>query len=211
MTVKTVMDLAYRLTGRMALPRELETLRGRCLLHVSDTPSTFYGDLQRLLLFLCPLALIHTGDVADDVKLELRPREIGLYSRKAADLLGRLGTFPEGLYITGGNHDDTETLRRLAPEATVFDGAAVVTVCGLTLAMAHYFRDLPGRLAPTTSTAIRRRLRRPAGKALSSSTASMPSTSSPPMTERSISCPIPPTSTATAAGNARSAFNSSGR
>lgn len=143
MTVKTVMDLAYRLTDRMALPRELETLRGRCLLHVSDTPSTFYGDLQRLLLFLCPLALIHTGDVADDVKLELRPREIGLYSRKAADLLGRLGAFPEGLYITGGNHDDAETLRHLAPEATVFDGAAVVTVCGLTLAMAHHFCDLP--------------------------------------------------------------------
>lgn len=144
----TVVDAICRLTGHMILPRELETLRGRCLLHVSDTPSSFYGDLERLRAFLRPLALIHTGDLADDVKLELHPGELGLYRRKAGDLFRRLGTFPEGLFIVSGNHDRPQEIRRLAPTATVIEGGAVIRPCGLFIAVAHHFRNLPQPARP---------------------------------------------------------------
>ena len=134
---------ARRLTGQMALPLELEPLRGRCLLHVSDTPSTFYGDLGRLAAFLRPRALIHTGDVADDVKLERNPREIGRYRRRLATLRRLLPPFEEGLFLACGNHDSPEAIAELLPAATLFEGGGEIGVGGLRLGLAHLFRDLP--------------------------------------------------------------------
>lgn len=134
---------ARRLTGQMARPLELEPLRGRCLLHVSDTPSTFYGDLGRLVAFLRPRALIHTGDVADDVKLERNPREIDRYRRRLVTFRRLLPPFEEGLFIACGNHDSPEAIAELLPAATFFEGGGAIRVGGQSLALAHRFRDLP--------------------------------------------------------------------
>ena len=135
--------VVHRMTGHMALPLHLEPLRGRCLLHVSDTPTSFYGDLARLVAFLRPRALIHTGDLADDVKLELHPQEIDRYRHRLAALFRHLPPFEEGLFIACGNHDRPEAIAEAAPTATVIEGGGVVRLGGLELALAHHFAQLP--------------------------------------------------------------------
>ena len=60
--------LLARLSGSLAIPPE--AWRVACpLLHVSDTPSVFYPDLARLLAAVRPRFVVHTGDLADEVKI----------------------------------------------------------------------------------------------------------------------------------------------
>ena len=60
--------LLARLSGSLSIPPEAGSVP--CpLLHVSDTPSVFYPDLARLLAAVRPRFVVHTGDLADEVKI----------------------------------------------------------------------------------------------------------------------------------------------
>ena len=60
------------------------------ILHLSDTPVTIYGYLARLLRRVSPSVLVHTGDLADDIKIGLYPGERERYRsavRKLFDII----------------------------------------------------------------------------------------------------------------------------
>ena len=78
--------LLTRITDSLYIPEDILALRGRLLVHVSDTPSTFYRELRGLIARLEPVALIHTGDMADEVKIGLCPRLLPWYERKLSAL-----------------------------------------------------------------------------------------------------------------------------
>ncbi|MFZ2811662.1 MAG: metallophosphoesterase, partial [Thermovirgaceae bacterium] len=109
---------------RMGLPLPvcLEGARGRCLVHVSDTPSAFYGDLDKLLGYLEPLCLVHTGDLVDEVKLGLRPGDDALFRRRLKGLVKAMGKVPgERVTIVAGNHDLAGEIHPAFPRAKVFE------------------------------------------------------------------------------------------
>ncbi|HON34207.1 MAG: metallophosphoesterase [Thermovirgaceae bacterium] len=131
---------------RMGLPLPvcLEGARGRCLVHVSDTPSAFYGDLNKLLGYLEPLCLVHTGDLVDEVKLGLRPGDDDLFRRKLKSLVKAMGKVPgERVTIVAGNHDLAGEIHPAFPRAKVFERGVRLSLCGLDVALAHSREELP--------------------------------------------------------------------
>ena len=94
------------------IPREFQCLKRKVVLHLADTPSTFYGAVRRLVNTLEPMCVIHTGDLADDVKLELNPGELQRYRRKLVELRRAISPRENRkLVIVTGNHDDEKSVR----------------------------------------------------------------------------------------------------
>jgi hypothetical protein len=133
----------YRSFFGVYVPEELRSLKGEVLLHVSDTPSSMYRDLRRLLLLLEPRWFLHTGDLADDIKLGVKPRLLPAYRdhiRKLAKVVScasRCTTI-----LVTGNHDHEETVREVFPDAVVFPGSGRYVADGLDLNVSHEPGDL---------------------------------------------------------------------
>ena len=128
----------------LPLPSCLEGAKGRCLVHISDTPSVFYGDLDKLLGYLEPLCVVHTGDLVDEVKLGLRPGNAAIFRQRLKALAKAMGKVPgERVTIAVGNHDLAEDIRSVFPRAKIFDRGARMSLCGLDVALAHSREELP--------------------------------------------------------------------
>ena len=135
---RAIFDLMY-------VPRELRR-SGEFVVHFSDTPRTFYRSMKRLIDLWEPRAVILTGDCADDVKIGLRPGLIDLYEQGLRELHGVVRDV-KNLYITPGNHDDVELLRRHLDWACI-DDHQLVTVDGQNFEACHYASELasPGAI-----------------------------------------------------------------
>ncbi len=136
---KTTWLLLYRkLFWGLSLPMNTEELRGKVLLHFSDTPSTFYGVMRHLIRILEPSCIVHTGDLADDVKLELRPGELPLYRSKLLELVSVLSPVQKSrIVLVTGNHDHEESVREFFSDSPVFTGSGRIDMCGLDLNLSH--------------------------------------------------------------------------
>jgi len=146
--VKTqALRILARLSGSLSIPPEAEHLPC-ALLHVSDTPSVFYPDLARLLAAVRPRFVVHTGDLADEVKIRAGVLDRPLYERKTGALLEILeASVAARVLLLMGNHDDTATVRRLARRAEVFEGCALLDLERVRIAAAHRPEDLWGHAA----------------------------------------------------------------
>lgn len=137
MAAKLWMTL-YRSFLGIYVPDELRALKGDVLLHLSDTPSSMYGGLKRLLRSLEPRWLVHTGDLADEIKLELRPKLLPAYREKMKILAAVLASVPScRTVIATGNHDDEGTVRAFFPKAAVLSRRGRYVADGLELNLSH--------------------------------------------------------------------------
>ena len=118
------------------LPEEIDG-SGKAL-HISDTPSSIYGYLSRLLKRVNPSVIVHTGDLADDIKLELYPGERERYRATIKRLMNILQAPHRRVILVLGNHDERELLPWLPPDCTVYDGAENMTFWGTTFRISHY-------------------------------------------------------------------------
>lgn len=135
----------YGILFGIYVPRELREEEGEMILHLSDTPSTVYGALGRLVRTLSPRWIIHTGDLADDVKLELTPRELPRYRGKLRELKKALSdNGGRNLVLVTGNHDHQPTVRETFPESLIFSDRGRVELCGEVFNLSHD-RDGLGR------------------------------------------------------------------
>jgi len=141
--IKNVWLAFSRLFSGITLPYSLEDLRGKILLHFSDTPSTFYGGMRHLIRLLQPLCVVHTGDFADDIKLELRPGELSRYRMKLSELAGVLAPVEKRhIVLVTGNHDHEGSVREIFQGSTVFAGNGRIDLYGLDLNLSHAPKDL---------------------------------------------------------------------
>ena len=139
---ETLRHVLARLAGRLPVPPEMAGLSS-VLLHVSDTPSTFYPDLARLVEALRPRFILHTGDLADEVKLACCPCDRTLYGKRVKALLRILEESPAlRVILVMGNHDCPETVRELAGRSEVFEGGVRLELEGVQIAAAHRAEDL---------------------------------------------------------------------
>ena len=120
------------------VPDEVRELKGDVVMHIADTPSTVYGALRRLVKELSPRWIVHTGDLADDVKLELSPAKLPRYRIKLEFLRRALvGDDSTGLVIVTGNHDDEKAVREIFPESRVFRDRGRIELCGEGFNLSH--------------------------------------------------------------------------
>lgn len=114
------------------------------ILHMSDTPTGIYAYLARLLRRVNPSVVIHTGDLADDIKLELYSGEAVRYRAAMARLADILQSPHRRVYIVLGNHDRADLLPDLPPQFIVSSGALNVTLGGERFRISHYAESLIG-------------------------------------------------------------------
>src|SRR5699024_3162657 len=89
----------------------LDSIKGPILLHIRDTPVQVYNYIFRLIDIVKPDFIIHTGDMADNIKLEMNRNRIDCYSKGATKLIDGLekNTTSEIYYVLG-NHDNHNTI-----------------------------------------------------------------------------------------------------
>ena len=101
----------FGLINRPYISPELAAAERPLIIHMSDTPRLSYPFLFRVARLLEPEYIIHTGDLVDDIKLEIRPQEIRSYTREVAKFLRGLEQAPVGhIYLVPGNHDVADLL-----------------------------------------------------------------------------------------------------
>lgn len=133
----------YYLIGKIYLEKEAFKKTGTRILHVSDTPSQFYPELGKLIKRLDPDYIIHTGDLVDNIKLELSTVALARYHREVTILKSHL-SLPsvKGVYITLGNHDDPKFIHAHFNAFTVIDSYDTIEISGLKIACSHYVTQL---------------------------------------------------------------------
>jgi len=130
-------EFLYNLTGRLYIPEELLESAEKRLLHVSDTPVSFYSDLKRLVEALKPDYIVHTGDLSDNIKLQLYPNEIYEHEKWIKRLAGILETSGAEVILALGNHDDAETVQRHFIRSRIIKGAETVEVSEKSFRISH--------------------------------------------------------------------------
>ncbi|AKL94362.1 metallophosphoesterase, calcineurin superfamily [Clostridium aceticum] len=106
--------------NRPYIPVELKEATGPLLLHISDTPQEIYSYIFRLVKLLEPSYIIHTGDLVDDIKLELHPNEIEAYKTALRKFISGLESFTDALiYYAVGNHDQYKEVKKTTSKGIV--------------------------------------------------------------------------------------------
>ena len=72
------------------LPPQLLASEEFKVMHISDTPSAIYGAVTGMMERLRPDLIVHTGDLADDIKLGENPGYLDQYRRTAGPFLESL-------------------------------------------------------------------------------------------------------------------------
>lgn len=124
--------------GHVTIPQHLINNHPK-LLHFSDTPQLFYPEMARIITILEPTVLVHTGDIADHIKLGIQPSKIDLFLR-ALDAFQRAFTPRVAcqVILCIGNHDAQKFIEAAFPEATIIVDEKIMPVEHLTLYLSHY-------------------------------------------------------------------------
>ena len=124
----------------------LNDIKGPILLHISDTPVDIYKYIFRIINVLKPQYIIHTGDMADNIKLEIYKNRIDEYTKGVDKLVEFLekNEFSKTYYILG-NHDDYETVSKLTKRGEILN-EGVLTIEGCNIAIGHYHREYSNKI-----------------------------------------------------------------
>ncbi len=144
MDIKKILAGIYTLTGYVYIPSELLERKEPVVLHISDTPYSFFFGLERMINKLKPEYIIHTGDLVDNIKLELYPKSLPRYEIYAKNLMKiLLKPFVKGLYISKGNHDVFDSLKNGADPRTHFEEiSGSIELCKRSIGFSHYRKNL---------------------------------------------------------------------
>lgn len=127
---------------RKKLPEALISTGERKIMHISDTPDNIYPFILNLIEKVRPDYTIHTGDLADNFKIERRPELRSRYASSVRRLLHILENAKCEVYIVPGNEDDVEILRELVKKSHIIAPGSIIEIEGLKLAVGHSYRDV---------------------------------------------------------------------
>lgn len=140
-------DLAFfaePYAAEIELPEGYEELRGEKILHIGDTNSEAYPYYKKLFSLVKPDIILHTGDMADEVKVGRIPGTEYEYLTKIKVLLRMMQeSGARRLIIVPGNNDLPQEIQRLAPNAEVYPENTVLTFSGVPCLLSHQVPPLP--------------------------------------------------------------------
>lgn len=130
--------MSREFNGIIELPSWLDTLNGKRVLHIGDTESQNYHFFRALIEAARPDIIIHTGDMADEVKVGRIPETKSEYLHKISvmcDMLDRSSA--REIIIVPGNNDIAEDISRLIPRAKICKQNSVVDIDGRECRLSH--------------------------------------------------------------------------
>lgn len=119
----------------------LKSIKGPKLLHISDTTVDIYSYIFRIIDIIKPQYIIHTGDLADNIKLGIHKNKIDAYYKGVTKLIKGLekNEFSKIYYVLG-NHDDYETVSQLTNRGIILEDG-LLTIEGFNIMVSHYYKE----------------------------------------------------------------------
>lgn len=119
----------------------LDEIKGPILLHVSDTPVDIYNYIFRIIDILKPQYVVHTGDMADNIKLEINKYKMDIYRKGVARLINGLEKNKYSkIYYVLGNHDDYETVSKLTKRGVILSDG-ILDIDDGSFFVSHYYTE----------------------------------------------------------------------
>ncbi|WP_432409004.1 metallophosphoesterase [Wukongibacter sp. M2B1] len=141
--MKNIRKSLYYFFGRVYITEKIMRCNEEKLLHISDTPSSFYTGLKQLIQKLKPKYIIHTGDMVDNIKLELYPSKRKQYENKVKMLIDILeNSSADKIYLVIGNHDDYRIISNYAKRSIVVKESRVIDIEKTKYKVSHFSRDM---------------------------------------------------------------------
>ncbi|WP_026893991.1 metallophosphoesterase [Clostridiisalibacter paucivorans] len=142
--------LIYLISGKPFLPKDIINGNGKLLLHISDTPESFYSTLKSIINQLKPNYIVHTGDLVDNIKLEIRPYKINYYKKRVSDIIDIMeNSSADKVFIALGNHDDKSAVMNYVNRSKIIDLSDNTYIQNINVMMSHYPNEIlksPGDL-----------------------------------------------------------------
>ncbi len=126
------------------LPQEVKTYTGEVLLHIGDIPVWGYPYIFRLIRKIKPTVLVHTGDLADNLKVGRRPEDIPAYKKHAKRLIACMEKYAKEVYIVPGNNDLPDYIGAHIKKSTIIPPNTCLEIHGLSFLLCHRVLDING-------------------------------------------------------------------
>jgi hypothetical protein len=136
----------YNFFGRIYVPDSFD-FSGPYLLHISDTPSLIFGSLDSFIKKIQPEIIVHSGDLVDNLKLELYPSSIDGYRRYLKRLIRILEGGNRDVYYAIGNHDDKKSLEEFTLKGHIIETYEEIHLAEFTLGITHKYEDVENKSA----------------------------------------------------------------
>ena len=130
-----LMNASY--VDEINLPEWLSNVMGKKILHIGDTESWRYGFYRKLIALIKPDVIIHTGDMADEVKAGRMTETAEEYEFKVKEMCRMLGESGAGIIIVPGNNDLKAVICELLPQATVVANNTKLCLDGVDFKVGH--------------------------------------------------------------------------
>lgn len=135
--VLNFIEFFYAAFGRLYIPPELSVSKEKRLLHISDTPVGFYSELKLLIEKLRPAYIVHTGDLSDNIKLQLYPTSICEHEKWIKRLAAILEGSGAEIVLALGNHDDFEIVSNNFKRSHIVRKAETIIIENLSFRVSH--------------------------------------------------------------------------
>lgn len=122
---------------KISIPEGFSNITGKIILHIGDTLSKHYPFYRKLIEIVKPNIILHTGDMADEVKAGRIKSAAYEYRSKVEKLLGIMKASGARLMIVPGNNDLPDVIRELAPDAELYPQDAVIDFDGIQCRIGH--------------------------------------------------------------------------
>ena len=143
-TFKEKFDLEYineEFQRDVEIP-DFSDFAGERVLHIGDTESFAYPFYRKLFEAVRPDVIVHTGDIADEVKIGRNPELLYEYTVKSAELLRMMKETGARIVIVIGNHDVADVVKRLAPYAEIYEEGSEVILSGVACRLGHQVKNM---------------------------------------------------------------------
>lgn len=128
----------YHWLGKIDIPKELLDREYPIVVHITDTPTAIYGEIDYLLKKLKPEYIIHTGDLVDNIKLELSPKKIDLYEKFVKKMMLIISkTVVHRAWVCMGNHDCKEVIMDF-DNIIISESLSKIEINGIEFCISHY-------------------------------------------------------------------------
>lgn len=123
--------------------RDDQIHKGVKILHITDTPQTSFRGIEKLIEDIEPDYIIHTGDMVDNIKLELFPEQLERFKKGFDRLILKLEKiYKEKLFLVVGNHDNLEYISKKIKFATIVKKYKVINIENKKLLITHNLKKI---------------------------------------------------------------------
>lgn len=133
----------YPILGYVHVPDKILKSKEKKLLHISDTPTSFYNPLRKLIKELQPEYIVHTGDLVDNIKLQFYPALLKEYAESIKVLTEILeDNDAKKIVVALGNHDHKDTLLQFSSRIEMIHRVSTLEIENLSFCISHYSKEV---------------------------------------------------------------------